>query len=123
MNLEPKDPEATTGSLKRVGDRLQSFMVVFGYTAFLRSMDWLTTGLALMAGLGEGNPLQAWLMETGAAYYFAFQWLGVLVMALLMWTVSQRIGLWKTLLFETGILLYPIIHNTIMIAVSSMMAR
>jgi hypothetical protein len=98
-------------------------MVIFGYTVFLRSMDWLTTGLAFMAGLGEANPLQARLMEMGAMYYFAVQWLGILVMVLLMWTASRRIGLWKTLLFETVVLLYPIIHNAIMIVASSMMAR
>jgi glucose dehydrogenase len=106
-----------------VGDGLQGFLVVFGYTVFLRSMDWLTTGLVFMAGLREGNPLQAWLLEMGAAYYFAVQWLGILMFALLLWTLSQRIGLWRALLLETGILLYPVIHNATMIVVSSLMAR
>jgi hypothetical protein len=123
VSLEPKNRGTATGSPKRVGDGLQSFLVVFGYTAFLRSMDWLTTGLAFMAGLREGNPLQAWLLEMGTAYYFAVQWLGILMFALLLWTLSQRIGLWRALLLETGILLYPVIHNATMIVVSSLMAR
>jgi hypothetical protein len=123
VSLETKGREATRGPPKRVGDGLQSFMVVFGYTAFLRSMDWLTTGLAFIVGLSEGNPLQARLIELGAGYYFAFQWLGIFAMALLMWTASQRMGLWKALLLETGILLYPVIHNVTMIVVSSFLAR
>ena len=123
LSLESKSDGATTGSQRHSGDGLQSFMVIFGYTVFLRSMDWLTTGLAFMAGLGEANPLQARLMEMGAMYYFAVQWLGILAITLLMWTASRRVGLWKTLLFETVVLLYPIIHNAVMIVASSMMAR
>ncbi|MCI4408366.1 MAG: hypothetical protein JHC26_04695, partial [Thermofilum sp.] len=86
-------------------------------------MDWLTTGLSFMVGLTEGNPLQARLLEMGAIYYFLFQLLGTFVMALLIWVVSRRVGLSGALLFETGILLYPIIHNTVMIVVSSMMGK
>ncbi len=123
VGLGSKSDGAATGTLKRVGDQPQSFVAIFGYTTFLRSMDWLTTGLAFMAGLSEGNPLQARLIELGAGYYFAVQWLGIFAMALLMWTVSQRMGLWKALLLETGILLYPVIHNATMIVVSSYLAR
>jgi len=123
LSLESKSDGAATGSPRHAGSQLQGFLVIFGYTVFLRSMDWLTTGLAFMAGLVEANPLQARLMEMGAMYYFAVQWLGIHVMILLMWTASRRIGLWKTLLFETVVLLYPVIHNAVMIVASSMMAR
>jgi len=112
-----------TGTQKHGDSQLQSFMLIFSYTFFLRSMDWLTTGLSFMVGLSEGNPLQAWLLEMGAVYYFVVQWLGILVMTLLIWTLSRRVGLSGALLFETGILLYPIIHNTVLIVVSSMMGR
>ena len=112
-----------TGTQNRGDNQLQSFMLIFSYTFFLRSMDWLTTGLSFMVGLSEGKPLQAWLLEMGVTYYFVVQWLGILVMTLLIWTLSRRVGLSGALLFETGILLYPIIHNTVLIVVSSMMGR
>jgi hypothetical protein len=94
-------------------------MVIFGYTTFLRSMDWLTTVLSFQAGLVEANPFQAGLMRMGAVYYFAVQWLGIVLLTVLLWSASRRLGLWKTLLFETGILLYPVVHNAVMLLASS----
>lgn len=97
--------------------------MILGYTVFLKSMDWLTTGLAFTAGLVEVNPLVAEQLSRGALHFFAVQWLAILVVALLLWLASRYVELWKVLLLETGVLLYPVIHNTVMIVLVSTVFR
>lgn len=104
-------------------DSLQRFMVILSYTVFLKSMDWLTTGLAFTVGLVEVNPLVAEQLSGGALRFFAAQWLAILVFALLLWLASRYVELWKVLLLETGVLLYPVIHNTVMIVLASTVFR
>jgi uncharacterized metal-binding protein len=47
--------------------------MILGYTVFLKSMDWLTTGLAFTVGLVEVNPLVAEQLSRGALHFFAAQ--------------------------------------------------
>jgi hypothetical protein len=45
------------------------------------------------------------------------------VVALLLWLASRYVEPWKVLLLETGVLLYPVIHNTVMIVLASTVFR
>jgi hypothetical protein len=90
--------------------------VIFSVTLLLRVLDWVTTGIALARGCVELNPLQSQLLAMGPLCYFAVQALGTVAVSLLLWVSSRYMELKHVLVFDTLLLLFPVLNNLALIA-------
>jgi hypothetical protein len=108
VELEKRDREDK--KLKPLG-----LAVIFSVTMLLRVLDWVTTGMALVRGCVEANPIQRQLMAMGPLYYFAVQILGTIAVSLLLWVSTRYASLKEIIAYDTILFSVPVLNNLVFI--------